>query len=148
MADRVSPVPEGHRQRVLTEEDVIKAVASHLERHGWTIRNTSRTNQRGIDILAEKRGKMLAIEAKGGTSNRPGSARFGLSFTKSQKLDHVSKALYTATRAAISGDHQGGIAVPADEEHKRLIQNILPALKTLDIAAFLVEEDRTVRKAR
>ena len=71
---------------MLTENDVIDAVVSHLTGKGWNIETISRTDQRGIDILANKGRTSLAIEAKGETSNRRGSSRYGKPFTSSQKL--------------------------------------------------------------
>ena len=131
---------------MLTENDVIESVVSHLGANDWRIVHERRTHQRGIDILAKRHGNTLAIEAKGGTSNRPGSARYGQPFTANQKKSHVSRALYTATCEVSKGEHQAGIAVPSDPEHERLMKAILPVLRRLKIKTFLVQDNRTVRE--
>ena len=133
---------------MLTENDVIDAMVSHLKGKGWDINTISRTDQHGIDILAKKGRSSLAIEAKGGTSNRRGSSRYGKPFTTSQKLDHVSCALYTAVGVVSDGKHKAGIALPSDPKHTELIRRIKPALKTLKMIVFLVDEDRTVQELK
>ena len=52
---------------MLTENDVVDAVANHLRADGWRVESTSSTNKRGHDILVTKDGVTLAIEAKGET---------------------------------------------------------------------------------
>jgi Holliday junction resolvase-like predicted endonuclease len=58
---------------MLTENDVVDAVARHLTSDGWNILQTRTTLQQGIDILAQKDNETLAIEAKGGGSAREGN---------------------------------------------------------------------------
>jgi len=102
---------------MLNENDVVKAVCSHLERGGYVIRQRCTTKQHGIDIIAQKEtGKRLLIEAKGATSSRDGSARFGKNFTDNQVWDRVAKGFYTAvclhSAHSKSGDRVG-LALPA-----------------------------------
>lgn len=131
---------------MLTENDVIAAVVAHLEGQGWTSISVSQTDQRGVDILMERDGSTIAVEAKGGTSSKQGTSRFGQPFTNNQKGSHVSRALYTAVRTVSEDKHRAAIAVPSDEGHERLIAAIRPALRTLEIAVFLVQEDHSVRE--
>lgn len=65
---------------MLTENDVIDAVCAELFRHGWMIKTTAITRQRGDDIVAEKDGTTLIVEVKGATSSKSGSARHGVEF--------------------------------------------------------------------
>ena len=88
---------------MLTENDVVRAVAEHLRRGGWHILSTSNTGETGYDILAKAGGTTLVVEAKGGTSSKPVTKRYGKPFTPNQKFDHVAKALYTATAVASAG---------------------------------------------
>ena len=64
---------------MLTENDVVQAVAGHLEDEGYRIVRALSTNQRGIDIVAEHPAtkKQLLVEAKGGTSSKEGTANYG-----------------------------------------------------------------------
>ena len=131
---------------MLTENDVVEAVAQHLEEEGWRISDTSHTDQRGHDILARRDGIVLAVEAKGGTSSKRGTSRHGLEFDSGQKRSHVSVALYKAACVFSAGHCRPGIALPSDDRHRRLVDDILPALGALKVAVFLVAEDRTVHE--
>lgn len=129
---------------MLTENDVVDTVAQHLTKDGWTIRQKKTTAQHGIDILAEKNGELLAIEAKGSGSATIGTSRYGQEFTGNQKRSHVAVALLTAVQVVSDGKHRAALAFPDDSEHSRLIARILPTLKTLNIRVFFVRQDRTV----
>ena len=77
---------------MLTENDVVEAVAKHLKDQGWEIIERADTHQRGHDILARRDGSDLVVEAKGGTTskNTPG---LGRPFTSSQKQTPCSQSL-------------------------------------------------------
>ena len=131
---------------MITENDVVEAVATHLRKNGWHIEGTSSTNERGHDVLATKGGTTLAVEAKGGTSSKPSTNRYGKPFNSGQKLSHVSRALYEAVAVFGAGQYRPGIALPSDDEHRALIEAIGPALNVLHIAIFLVDDDFTVHE--
>jgi len=132
---------------MLTENDVVEAVVVHLSTAGWTILQSRTTAQRGVDILAERNGESLAVEAKGGGSATAGTRRFGQHFTTNQKRSHVAVALLTAVQVLSEGKHRAGLAFPDDDGHSRLVTSILPILRSLDIHVFLVSPDRTVHTA-
>ena len=109
---------------MLTENDVVEAVARHLKDGGWQIEDTKSTDQRGHDIVAARDGTVLAVEAKGGTSSKRGTHRHGLPFNSGQKRSHVSVALYKAAcvlqcRALSAGDRAtlGRQAPSVDRRH-------------------------------
>ena len=131
---------------MLDENDVIAAVVSHLDDGGWHIENTSRTDERGFDILARKDLASIAIEAKGETSSKSDSKRHGKPFSGSQRRNHVSRALYEAASVVSSGNHMAGIALPCTEDHLTLVKNIAPALAALNIVVFSVQRDGVVRE--
>lgn len=142
-------VPRREEKKImLTENDVIKAVVSHLLDDGWKIENISSTDQRGFDILARKGQSSIAIEANGETSSKRGTNRYGKPFNASQRLSHVSRALYKAASVVSSGTHRAGIAIPCNEGHMKLVQDISPALTTLNIVVFAVQYDRTVQEVK
>lgn len=131
---------------MLTENDVVDAVAKHLHKDGWHIEHTSNTSERGHDILATKDGTRLAVEAKGGKSSKPNSSRYGKPFDSGQKRAHVAVALYKASVVFGNGRYRPGIALPSDSRHRALIEAIGPALDALHVMVFLVDDDLTVRK--
>ena len=114
---------------MLNENQIVDAVAEHLRKGGWRVVSTSKTNQRGHDILATKGQTTLAVEAKGGTSSKPGTKRHGQPFKSAQKRNHVSRALYRAAEVFSSGQYRPGIALPSTDGHRELIQAIKPALE-------------------
>lgn len=132
-------------ERWLYENDVIDFVIQYLEANGFRILSSSDTYSRGYDIVAEKDGKKLYIEAKGQTSSKPGTSRYGKEFNRNQKMDHVSKAIYSALKAKNQHTRaQVGIALPADEVHIELIEAVIPSLKQIGIQVFLVAENGKV----
>ena len=129
-------------ERWLYENDVVDCVIQYLEINGFRILNSSDTYSHGDDIVAEKEGKKLYIEAKGQTSSKPGTSRYGKEFNRNQKMDHVSKAVYSSLKTENQLTRsQVGIALPADEVHIELIEAIIPSLKQIRILVFLVAEN-------
>jgi Holliday junction resolvase-like predicted endonuclease len=131
---------------MLTENDVVDAVAEHLRKNGWHIERTRSTNERGHDILATKGETTLAVEVKGGKSSKPHTARYGKPFDSGQKRSHVAVALYKAATVFGAGQYRPGIALPSDDRHRKLIEAIRPALDVLHVAVFLADDDWTVRE--
>ena len=64
---------------MLTENDVVEAVALYLSGSGYSIESTCTTGQTGVDIVAIETasGRRLRVEAKGGTSSKDHTERFG-----------------------------------------------------------------------
>ena len=134
----------------LTENDVIAHVCAWLEAGGYVIEQRLRTTQSGDDIIAMRSdgSVRLFIEAKGATSARAGSARYGTAFDQSQASVHVAEAAFRALRTLSLPDDSGlvraGIALPDNELHRRLMQPALVALKRLHVAIFWVDGDGDV----
>ena len=128
--------------KMLTENDIVEKLAEFLQKNGYEIEQKLTTNQTGIDIIAENDFEKIYIEAKGETSASKTSKRFGLPFNRNQVKSHISVALL-ATMIVISSKPSGiktkvGIALPDNEEHRRVINKIIPALKKLDIKLYWV----------
>jgi len=134
---------------VLTENDVVKAVAAHLAENGYRIDKALTTIERGIDIVAESRstGDRLLVEAKGGTSSKSSTARFGEPFTLNQARSHVSVALYCAAKLYHRHSSENvtvALALPDDSVHRGLVNDIASALDVLGIGVFFVGADSRV----
>lgn len=129
---------------MLTEYEVVKAVCGFLENNGFQVRQALCETERGVDILAMSPNgqRQVSIEAKGETSSKPSTNRYGKAFNGGQVLDHVSKALYCAARECSSS--LAGIALPKNELHVKCVNRILPALRTLQIEVFWVLPDGKV----
>jgi len=134
---------------LLNENDIISAICDYLERiEGYVIVQKLGTTQKGIDIIAkhpEQPGRLL-IEAKGGTSSRDGSNRYGKEYTETQVFDRVSKGFFTVTKMLVECKDNDDVALacPDTVTFRKYLNQIKPALDKLGIKVFLVKEDRTV----
>lgn len=135
---------------MLTEDDVVNAVCAHLTSIGYKIKRKSATTERGDDIMAVRRRSPTAlyIEAKGETSNRRTSNRYGMPFSRSQCRDHVANAFYTAARMVskrtLPKGASVGIALADTRLHREFVENVQEAIHRLGIGVFWVASDRTV----
>ena len=138
---------------MLTENDVVQAVAAYLKGEGYEIVSSLSTRQRGIDIIAEHPStkKRLLIEAKGGTSSKEGTANYGKPFTSNQAKTHVSVAFYYAAmlqQKHLSEGAEVALAFPEDVRHRKLVEDISSALKLLGVSVFFVDSSRRVTVLR
>jgi hypothetical protein len=131
---------------MLLEFDVITSVCNKLKEKGYTIKQCLQTNQQGDDIIAIKEEDSrieLYIEAKGETSSREGSSRFGKPFDSAQVHVHVAEAFYKACEV-LARNHNGvvvkaGVAFPNNDLHRTFVKKIHPIIYQLGIAIFWVE---------
>lgn len=129
---------------MLTEDDVVKAVAAHLKSEGYCVESTCSTGERGVDIVAihSATNRRLLVEAKGGTSSKSTTARYGSPFTPNQAKSHVSVAFYYAAKLRQRHSAEGAeiaMAFPDDPQHRMLVDDITSALDTLGISVFFVD---------
>lgn len=135
----------------LYESDVVDAVCHYLTGCSYTIQQKLTPKQRGIDIIALKQGSLfteLVIEAKGETSERSGSQRYGQPYGSADVKINVAEAFYTTAELAISRTQHPmrrvAVAVPQNALYERYVARILPAVMTLGIGIFWVASDKTV----
>ena len=131
---------------MLFESDVISSVCDYLEKNDFKIIQKLNENEKGDDIIAiNYSNQKIYIEAKGETSSKKGSNRFGKEFSSSQKKVHVSQALYRAIKMKESNDSLAGMAFPETKGHLALIEPIKKTLQKIKIEVFWVKADGTVR---
>ena len=132
---------------MLTESEIIKAVCRFLENHGYRVTQQLSETQAGDDIIAfSLTGKKIMIEAKGETSSKSHTARFGKPFSPNQAHDHVSKAFFRAASYA-SQRIFAGIALPKNAAHISCVAKIQPVLEKLKVEVFWVLPNRKVEIA-
>ena len=134
---------------MLTENDVVQAVARHLATEGYRVDKVLSTVERGVDVVAVHLAtdEQLLVEAKGGTSSKAGSACFGKPFTRNQAKTHVSVAFYSAAKLRQRHSTEGArvaLAFPDDANHRALVEDISSALGVLRITVFFVDAARRV----
>lgn len=97
---------------MLTESQVIDAVCRHLRRKGWRIVSRCNKSERGDDVVAEYKadGRLALIEAKGETSSKKHTNRFGMAFNSRQVSSHVSRAFFRAAQT-VGSRTRGAIAL-------------------------------------
>jgi predicted transcriptional regulator len=132
---------------MLTENDVITAVTDYLRKNGYKIVQVSNTRQKGHDIIAEREGLQLFVEAKGETSSKSHTQRFGKPFDSAQVRVHVAEALYKAI-ATRQRDSKAllAIAFPLTRTHERLVGAVSKVAGQLGIRVFFVRLDKTIKE--
>jgi len=135
---------------VLTENEIVQTLVEYLSREGYRIDKQLTTLEQGIDIDAIHlaTGRRLLIEAKGGTSSKEGTARFGKPFSTNQAKSHVAVAFYCGAKMLqryTSESAQVALAFPDDKNHRGFVESISAALRRLGITVYFVEHNRNVR---
>lgn len=130
----------------MNENQIIDAVCEHLLFLGCQVMNRCSTTERGIDILAKQNGRDCFIEAKGGTSSRSSSARYGRAYTESQVFDRVAKGFYTVAclRSEKGTEPTIGLALPDTPLFRKYVAKISCSSKTLRISFYWVHPDKSV----
>lgn len=139
-------------KKMLYESDIINAVSKFLNSQGYKILQNLTENQRGDDIIAVSldESEKIFIEAKGETSSKKSSARFGKAFSRGQVRDHVANAFYKAAQKLQNNGRQSvrsGIALPKKQDHIDMVKEIRLALATLQIEVFWVHSKELVEVA-
>ena len=135
---------------MITENQVVASVAAYLEDRGYKIEQSLSTTERGVDIVAKTLGgKRCYIEAKGGTSSKKHTKKYGKPFSKGQAATHISVAILKAFQ--LSNKYQGegtevGIALPNDKNHLGLVRSIERSLKMTGLQVYLVDEKLRTEK--
>lgn len=135
----------------LYESDVVDAVCQYLEGQSFTIQQRLTPKQPGIDVIALRQEPVpieLVVEAKGETSERGGSQRYGNPFDSAQVKIHIAEAFYTAAALTSSPtSHQlrrVAVALPQNALHERYATRIQPAFTALGIGVFWITPDKKV----
>jgi len=135
---------------MLTENDVVQAVVGYLRENDYFIERALSTAERGIDIVAvnQRTKRKLYVEAKGGTSSKKTTNRYGKPFTPGQAKVHVSVALCCAAHLyqhSVADGADVALAFPDGIVHRDLVQNISRALQVLAVGVYFVDEDKKVQ---
>jgi hypothetical protein len=88
------------------------------------------------------------IEAKGATSSKEGTNRFGKPFNSAQVKVHVAEAFFQAARVLPNGSSNSrrvAIALPDTSLHRRYVGEIRHSIEQLSIEVLFVDENRAVK---
>lgn len=134
----------------MDENAVIAAVCDYLLLENYDVTQRLHTTEQGVDIVAKNRasGSILYIEAKGGTSSREGSARYGKGFDSNQVYDRVAKAVYATLclRAKYPDrvSQEVGLACPDTPQFRKRLEPIRNQLRDAGLMILLVDADKGV----
>ncbi|MGI9055491.1 MAG: hypothetical protein ACR2F2_06780 [Pyrinomonadaceae bacterium] len=131
---------------MLKESEVIEAVCIFLENKGWSIKSRCSETEKGDDIIAvnHERNLVAIIEAKGATSSKENTARYGKPFSLNQIKNHVANAFFRVARN-IGDNHISGMALPKTQKHISCVKEIEAALHKLQLEVFWVSSDGSVK---
>ena len=131
---------------MLTENDVVEAITVFLKADSYNIDQALSTNEKGIDIEAThpQKGRCF-VEAKGATSSKETSKRYGKLFTGSQVKSHIGVALVASFRTLqLYPEALVAMALPNNEGHKSIIEEMITPIMDSGIRGFLVNDDLSI----
>ena len=131
---------------MLTENDVVTAVSNYLIDKGYAIDQALTTSQQGIDIVATHpvHGRCL-VEAKGATSSKIASNRYGIEFNNNQIKTHIGVAILKSFQTIqLNKDAEVVIALPDNTGHRKIIDSMHFPIKKSGINIFFVNDNMDV----
>ena len=133
---------------MLTENDVVNSVSLFLKETGYSIDQALTTSQQGIDIEAtSSSGVRCYVEAKGATSSKVGSSRYGKEFNSNQIKTHIGVALLKSFQTLqLYPNAEVVIALPGNEGHRKVIDSMFVPIKNSGIKVFFVNSDAGIEK--
>lgn len=127
----------------LDENAVVTAVGKHLTLAGYEIKQQLGTTEHGIDVIAfhPHSNVRVLVEAKGGTSSRLGSKRYGKPYTQNQVFDRVAKGVFTCLQLRTENPDKNMVrvilAIPEKPSHfKRYVASVAPSLESAGIEVW------------
>jgi Holliday junction resolvase-like predicted endonuclease len=135
---------------MITENDVIDLLCSYLRQEGYEIVQCLNTGQKGVDVIAKKAKLTYYVEAKGETSSKQHTNRYGKAFSANQIKSHVSRAVLSAmtilNSQPASHHTRAAVALPDTTGHRTLIKTIAKPLTDLGILVFWVSQESVQRQ--
>jgi hypothetical protein len=120
-------------------------VCSALRKAGWNIERFADTSQSGVDVVASRGKHGLYIEAKGVTSSKELSTRFGKVQNSSQIFIQTATALLRCAELRSGNtDADVCIAIPDHDSFRKRIERIEMVLKASRIGVLWVAADSSV----
>ena len=131
----------------LDENAVILAIGKHLMLSRYEIKQQLSTTEHGVDVIAEHPVSKVRVlvEAKGGTSSRLGSKRYGKPYTQNQVFDRVAKGIFTCLqlRTEYPDKHMVRVilAIPEKPSHfKKYIESVASSLEPAGIEVWFAQD--------
>lgn len=131
----------------LTEDQTIKILIEFLKKDFWEIESCCFGQERGIDIVARKKGKRLYIEVKGAKASEKAPTKKSDYFNSTQIRTHFGVAIIKAIKTQNRYPKDlVAIAQPDDDYIRKVLDGVVPALKKLNIIHFWVNANGIVNQ--
>ncbi len=89
----------------------------------------------------------MFVEAKGVTSSKPGTKRYGFEFNSSQIRTHIGVALLKSFQTLqLHPQDEVVIGLPDNEEHRKAVDSVYIPVKNSGIKVYLVNNNNSVTK--
>lgn len=131
----------------LDENAVVTAIGKHLTLSGYEIKQQLSTTEHGIDVIAlhPHSNVRVLVEAKGGTSSRIGSERYGKPYTQNQVFDRVAKGVFTCLQLRTENPDKNMVrvilAIPEKPSHfKKYVASVAQSLESAGIEVWFAQE--------
>ena len=132
----------------LDENAVVDAVCKYLSASGYEIKQRLTTIEQGIDVIAQHPQSKIRVfvEAKGGTSSRKGSERFGKPYTQTQVFDRVAKGIFSCLKLRTEHPDKNTdrviLAIPEKPDYfKKYITTVSSSLDKTGIEVWFAKDN-------
>src|SRR5271154_3315929 len=135
----------------MNENDVIAELKKYLHGENYKLISECSTTMQGKDLVMSKDSQEIWIEAKGKTSARETSSRFGLGFNDAQCHDHFSRAFFKACEMRDEAKRSGkdvriAMAFAHTKHYQKYCDRTNGTRKELGIGLFWIKENRIVEE--
>jgi hypothetical protein len=125
---------------MLDQNDVIEAVCGYLESEGFVIGECG--PGQSPNITATRDGRRILVEARGNTSSKPSTSRYGEPFNRGQVSEHVAQNVYRVLKliGMVGVTDRVALAFASDEAHCEAVEAVQKTLQALSISIYWVDE--------
>ena len=130
----------------LNEDEVVAALCRELIATGFEIEQQLTTKDKGVDVIAQhpQTKVRVFVEAKGGTSCRRNSERFGKPFSSEQVFGRVARGVFTCLQLREKYSNKAHnrivLAVPDTRQFQMKVATVATQLEAAGIEVWLAKE--------
>lgn len=123
--------PTSEKGAVFREREVLSILVRHLKENGWKVKEQIRVRGGSIDVGAEKKGKVLLIEAKGEDRGGYTSAEMNFQMGLGQIMSRMKHR-----------DAEYGLAFPLTKDFTKVLRKYKGSLAFEKLGIYLIPVER------